>query len=302
VEPLDYKELGETIRAVYTHSDKYQLSKDVPTFKMNGKYVGDFFNFTMFEPDGDKPPTFYHIFSPYDIISGKSTQQAAAFRSGEMIMNTNFTQYMQQRTGVMSSLIISALGFKDLSDKHVIYIGTGALAKADLQSLKTHFPTLKTVSYINKSSEATDFTRLTDTLGVTTVQGNLDTIGTFDIIICHTSSKEPVLTAAMQASIKPGAVILAFSSEDFTEIATEYFDSQRARILVDWAQTIQEAPELRSAVEQGFAKTAEIIELKDLFKNGLPESQAKSYTIYRSHGTPMQNLAAMQLLLKRHNH
>jgi len=299
MELLDYKKLGAAIKNVYVESDKYQLSKDVPTFEMNGKYVGDFFNFTMFEPDGENPPTFYHIFSPYDIISGKSAQQAAVFRSGEMIMHTDFTPYMRQRTGVMSSLVLQALGMTELGSKKVAYLGTGNIAQSDLEALKEHFSDLKEVAHVNKSGDAHDFKNLADKLGVQVTDGNLAHIGEYDVIICHTSSKAPVLTAEMRSSIKQGAVILAFSSEDFTEVATEYFDSSEANILIDWDQTIDEAPELKAAVESGLAKKDKIIRLRELFKGAVGDGSLKRYTIYRSHGTPMQNLGAMQLLMRR---
>ena len=61
MELLDYKSLGAAIKSVYVESDKYQLSKDVPTFELNGKYVGDFFNFTMFEPDGERAHFLSHF-------------------------------------------------------------------------------------------------------------------------------------------------------------------------------------------------------------------------------------------------
>ena len=299
MELLDYKSLGAAIKSVYVESDKYQLSKDVPTFELNGKYVGDFFNFTMFEPDGENAPIFYHIFSPYDVISGKSAQQAAVFRAGEMIMSADFTPYMQQRTGVMSALVLAALGANALDSKKVIYLGTGAIARCDLEALKAHFPEIREISYVNKSGKAADFGVTAKRLGLAVREGSLVEIGDYDVIICHTNSKEPVLTAAMRDSIKAGAVILVFSSEDATEVASEYFDSSEANILVDWDQTLDEAPELKAAVERGLAKKDEIVRLRELFVEGVGSKRTKKYTIYRTHGTPMQNLAAMKLLMQR---
>ena len=298
MELLDFEELGAAIRRVYVESDKYQLSKDVPTFEMNGKYVGDFFNFTMFEPDGDNPPIFYHIYSPYDIISGKSTQQAVVLRSGELIMSTDFTQYMKQRTGVMTSLILKGLNVSDLSKKAVVFVGVGNIAQSDLAALKSHYPDLKKVSYISRSGKAEAFVKLALDSGVEAHPSNLEHIGEFDILIFHTNSKVPVLTSAMRGSIKAGAIITTFSSEDSTEVASEFFDTKLANVLIDWEQTIDEAPELKSATENGLAKRSDVITLGELFTMDTID-ESKQYTVYRSHGTPMQNLAAMQILLNR---
>ncbi len=294
---LDYKELGANIRQVYLAGDKYQLDKHVPAFKKEGEYVGDFFSLTMFELDGENPPIFYHTFSPYDVITRKSSDHAVIFRSGEIVMTTEFTPYMRQRTGVMTAVVLDGLGVKEINSKKVLYIGTGNIAQRDLAALKAYYSDLHIVSYINRTGQVDAFAKAANDLGVKLEQANLEHIGDFDVIICHTNSKDPVLTSAMKKDIKQGAVITVFSSENFTEVASDFFDTQDATVLIDWPKTIGESPDLHAAVGYGIADPAKIIPLESLFTNGL---QAGShYTIYRSHGTPMQNLAALQLLLKQ---
>lgn len=294
---LDYKELGSNIRQVYLDSDKYQLDKHVPVFKKDNEYVGDFFSLTMFELDGQNPPIFYHTYSPYDTISGKSSDHAVIFRSGQIIMSTEFTPYMRQRTGVMTSVVLTGLGVEDISSKKVLYIGTGNIAQRDLAALKAYYSDLENVSYFNRSGQANAFTEFAASIGVNAEQTTLEHIGEFDVIICHTNSKDPVLTTPMKKDIKQGAIITVFSSENFTEVASDFFNTQDATVLIDWAQTIDESPDLHVAVEQGVAEATKIVTLKSFFTEGVQDSGR--YTIYRSHGTPMQNLAALQLLLKQ---
>lgn len=294
---LEYKELGANIRQVYLDSDKYQLDKHVPAFKKDGEYVGDFFSLTMFELDGENPPIFYHTYSPYDVITGKSSDHAVIFRSGQIVMSTEFTPYMRQRTGVMTAVVLEGLGLQEIRSRKVLYIGTGNIAQHDLAALKAYYPDLQTVSYINRTGKAGAFRDVANGIGVTIEQGSLEQIGDSDIIICHTNSKDPVLAAAMKKHIKQGAVITVFSSENFTEVASEFFDTNDATVLIDWAQTINESPDLQVAVEQGIADAAKLIPLRQFFTEGAAGNSR--YTIYRSHGTPMQNLAALQLLLKQ---
>ncbi|MBP7807037.1 hypothetical protein KA047_00925 [Candidatus Saccharibacteria bacterium] len=295
---LDYVELTDNITKVFIEADKYQLDKHVPEFKRDGKYIGDFFSLTMFELDGDNPPLFYHTYSPYDTISSKSSDYAVVFRAGEPIFTTEFTPYMRQRTGSMTSVVIKGLGVNKLEAKKVVFIGTGKTATQDLRALKANFPELKTVAYINRTGKAPEFLEQATKLDVAAQPSDLTHIGDFDIIICHTSSKEAVLTKAMKNNIKKGALITTFASEDSNEVASEFFDTNTAAIIIDWEKTTQEALELKAAVDQGIADGTQLVSLKALLENGLDNGD-KQYTIYRSHGTPMQNLAALQLLLRQ---
>src|SRR5688572_25135255 len=93
--------LAESIRTVFMNQDNYQFDKYVPAFKINGKYVGDCFSIVIFETCGSEPPIIYHTFSPYDTISQKAPNQALVFRDGELLLNTDFGEYIRQRTGVM---------------------------------------------------------------------------------------------------------------------------------------------------------------------------------------------------------
>lgn len=297
MDQLDYKELGANIRQVYLAGDKYQLDKHVPAFKKDGEYVGDFFSLTMFELDGQNPPIFYHTYSPYDIITGKSSDHAVIFRSGEIVMATEFTPYMRQRTGVMTAVVLEGLGVKEMHSKKVLYIGTGNIAQRDLAALKTYYPDLQTVSYINRTGQIGAFFELASSIGVVVEQSSLEHFSDFDVIICHTNAKDPVLTSAMVKDIKQGAILTVFSSENFTEVASEFFNTNNATVLIDWPATIEESPDLHAAVQQGIADSSKIVSLKSFFADGVQKNV--SYTIYRSHGTPMQNLAALQLLLKK---
>ena len=296
MEPLDYQELSVAIKEVYLDSEKYQLNKHVPTFQKDGEYVGDFFNFTMFELDGENAPIFYHIFSPYDIITSKSSQHAVVLRAGELIMETEFSPFMIQRTGIMTSIVIDALNV-DGNSSNILYVGTGRMAKADLTAMKSAFSKIEQVTFINASGNGKEFVEFAEKLGITAVHGGLSDIGSFDVIACHTNSKEPVLAPEMISQLKEGALITTFSSEDFTEVDSEFFNSDSANIIVDWEQTIGESPELKLAVERGGVNEDKILTLKNILEDRKLED--KKYTIYRSHGTPTQNLAAMKLLMKQ---
>jgi ornithine cyclodeaminase/alanine dehydrogenase-like protein (mu-crystallin family) len=197
----------------------------------------------------------------------------------------------------MSSLVLQGIGVTELGSKKVVYIGTGNIAQRDIAALKANFPDLKAVSYINTGNEPVEFVREATKLQVEVNRTSLDDIAEFDIIICHTNAKAAVLTSDIKKDIKQGAVITTFASEDCSEVASDFFDTSQATVIIDWEQTTREAVELKTAVEQGLADTAALVSMKTLLEKGV-SSNDKHYTIYRSHGTPIQNLAALQLLLK----
>jgi ornithine cyclodeaminase/alanine dehydrogenase-like protein (mu-crystallin family) len=298
---LNYTKLGDAIRKCFIEADKYKLDKQVPTLEVDGKYVGDFFNITMIEPRGTEPPIFYHTYSPYDVISNQAPGYGVVFQAGKQLLNTEVTQYVKQRAGVMTPLVLKSLGVNDISDKNILLMGTGKIGQCALAALKAFYPNLSKVDFMNGGSDAEAFTAQAQQLQVAIQRVGLDKLENYDVVVCHTSAKQPVLTADMLERIKPGAIITTFASEDFNDVSKEYYDTSKVTVIVDWEPTISEATELKAAVDEGLAQRQDIVMLKDLFSNGPADKNDKNYTIYRSHGTPMQDLAFLQLLLQEAN-
>lgn len=293
---LSFVKLGQAIRQVFVDLDKYKFDKYVPEFEMDNKYFADCFNVIVVEPRGDKPPIFYHTFSPYDIVSKKAPDHALVFQNGKLILDADFTQHVLVRTGVMSPVVIRALGTDQLAGK-VLLIGSGNVARQALIGLKEHFPGLRVISFHNRSGKDEGFEQFATEQGVEATYTDLSTIGEYDYIICHSSAQEPVLTNSLKQSLKPGAFIATFVSENFCEVTEEYYDTNEANVIIDWQQTIHEAKELQRAVDSKVADPDQMITLSELFTGSKSVNPDKKYTIYRSHGTPMQNLAVLKTLL-----
>jgi ornithine cyclodeaminase/alanine dehydrogenase-like protein (mu-crystallin family) len=293
---ISTKALADSVKQVFLDQDKYHLDKYVPEFKINGKYFADCFNTTIVEPLGKQPPIFYHTYSPYDIVSKKAPNQGLVFQDGEVILNVDFTPYIPKRTAVMSSLVIGALGTKELTGR-LLLAGTGRVAREALTALKEHFPTLASIDFINTKGVDPSFNEYASKLGLKATPRSLQRHGHYDIIICHTSAQSPILTADSIEKIKQGALIASFVSENFCELAEEYYDTNNVNVIIDWEQTIAHSAELQRAVDKKIADPAKMIYLRDLFNGSKTMDTSKKYTVYRSHGTPMQDLAALKLLL-----
>ncbi|HSW65796.1 MAG TPA: hypothetical protein VLI54_01495 [Bacillota bacterium] len=294
---LPIESLAKSIKQVFIDADKYPMDKHVPSFRVDGTFLGDCFNYTIVEPVEGKPPIFYHTYSPYDVVSHKAPDQALIFQDGALLLNADFAGYVSQRTGVMSALVLQALGVTTLADKKFLMVGTGAIAQCALRALKALYPDLAACAFMNSGSEASDFIALADKLGISCTRGTIGAIQEYDYIICHSAATQPVLTAEMCTRIKPGAVIASFVSEDKVELAPEFYDAEHANVLIDWDQTIKDSPELNEAVTRTIANPERIIRLRELFNGSAILKPDAQYTVYRSHGTPMQNLAVLKLLL-----
>jgi ornithine cyclodeaminase/alanine dehydrogenase-like protein (mu-crystallin family) len=79
------------------------------------------------------------------------------------------------------------------------------------------------------------------------------------------------------------------------EIESEFFNTQKANVIVDWDDSVTSLPEMKEATEKGWLTASDIISLEKLLAGNIPSE--KSYTIFRSSGTPMQNVGILKLAM-----
>lgn len=294
------QDLANAIKQIFLNQDKFIFDKYVPEFMWEGKFFGDYYNSIMVESLADKPPIFYHSLSPFDVMSHKAPCQAVVFQDGKVLLNIDFADYVNQRTGVMDALLLQALGVKTLAGKNILFVGTGRVAKCSLTALKALYPDVQSLDYLNSSGHAEEFIGIAKELNVEGKQGKLSEIGKYDYIFCHADPKEVILTVGMKKDIKNGAVITSFiTTAGAAEVADDYFDTDNANVIIDWDKTLTTGADIKRLVTDGIADPDKMICLKDLFAVKAKLNPDAHYTLYRSHGTPMQNLAILKLLLKK---
>lgn len=293
---MDYSKLLTSLQQTFIEQDNYFFDKHVPEFVKDGKFLGDYFNNIAVEPLGDKPPRFYHVYSPFDVISNKAPEYAAVFENGELLLHIDFDEYIAARTAAMSAVVLKGLGKDNLSDKKVLLFGSGRIAAVAVKILGTELG-LKNVDVITRSGDLSKITQATENSGVAIKTGSVESIGEYDIIICHTQSTEPVISKEQLGRIKQGAILSSFiSSTEHGEFPDEIFDSSKANIITDWQQTLQGAKDLKRALDSSLFAEQDLIYIKDLLA-GKNIDTSKHYIVYRSTGTPIQNLAALKLLV-----
>ena len=125
---MNYSDLITSLKQTFINQDKYFFDKHVPEFKKDGVFLGDYFSQLAVEPFEAKAPRFYHIFSPFDVISNKAPQHAVVFEAGDILLNIDFDQYVSMRTAAMSVVVLKALGYENLDGKNVLLFGSGRIA------------------------------------------------------------------------------------------------------------------------------------------------------------------------------
>ncbi|MFO0920598.1 MAG: hypothetical protein U0451_02915 [Candidatus Saccharimonadales bacterium] len=293
---MNYAQLLASIKQTFIDQDNYFFDKHVPEFARDGKFLGDYFNQLAVEPLGDKPPRFYHTFSPFDVISNKAPHYAVVFEAGEQLLNIEFDGYVSRRTAAMSAVVLQALGVSSLADKKVLLFGSGKIATESAKILASELM-LTSIDVITRSGDLTKIKAATADSNLSISAGNTNNIGQYDVIIAHTQTVEPLFSNEQLANIKQGAFLASFiSSTEHGEFPDEVYDSETANIITDWEQTLVGAKDLKRALDAGQFDKQDLIYLNDLFTSKTID-QNKQYTVYRSTGTPIQNLAALKLLV-----
>jgi ornithine cyclodeaminase/alanine dehydrogenase-like protein (mu-crystallin family) len=293
---MDYAKLLESIKQTFIGQDNYFFDKHVPEFEKDGAFLGDYFNQLAVEPLGDKPPRFYHTFSPFDVISNKAPQYAAVFEAGERLLDIDFGGYVAMRTAAMNAVVLTALGFDSLADKKVLLFGSGKVATEAVRVLASDLG-LTSIDVVTRSDDLTNIKTATKDSNVSINTGSVDNIGQYDVIIAHTQTAAPVISKEQLADIKQGAVLTSFiTSTEHGEFPDEIYDGAKANIITDWQQSLSGAKDLKRALDARQFNEQDLLYIKDLL-TGKEIDRSKHFTVYRSAGTPIQNLAVLRLLV-----
>jgi ornithine cyclodeaminase/alanine dehydrogenase-like protein (mu-crystallin family) len=291
---MNYSELITSLNQTFVNQDDYFFDKHVPEFKKGTTFLGDYFNQLAFEPLGNKPPRFYHTFSPFDVVSNKAPHHAVVFEGGKLLLNIDFDEYVTMRTAAMTAVVLKALGNETLQDMKVLLFGAGKIATQSVKILASELG-LRSIDIVTRSGDLSGIKADVDNILIN--NGSTDNIGQYDVIICHTQAASPVISKDQLNNIKKGAFLASFiSSTEYGEFPDEVYDDLRANIVTDWQQTLLGAKDLKRAVDSHLSEEADLIYVKDLL-SGRQVDQGKQYTVYRSTGTPIQNLAVLKLLV-----
>ncbi len=290
-------ELANRIKELFLKQDRYVFEKKVTEFNVRGKFVGDIINFLMFD-GSTTPPTFYEVSTPFDLISKKAPQHALVYRDGKCIFQTDYTEYAAMRTGVMDGLILSHTQKGQLSDKRVLMFGSGKTATWSLRGLAAITPEIKVIDYVSLHGQRVEFEEIGRELGIQLqYQGEWQKqLPEYDIILCHTRAESPILVESDIKNVKPGAQIHSFiTSTEHGELADEFYTNE-INLVSDWPKVLEYNKILMRVVANKQVNPSGIFYLRGVFDGSFVPKPEAPYTIFQFGGTPIQNLAVLQLL------
>lgn len=272
---IDITQLEEKIVSVFLDQTGLHFSKNYTEFKdSQGKLVADHINFLIVEERDGDAPLIFSIVTPFDEVTKKAPQQAVIFHKGVAQASIDYTNYADMRTGIMDTIVLKRI-FDDLSGKNILVVGSGKTAKWSLQCLGALVPGIDTVSYANTSGQKSKFeAELAGKMKL--VYKENPEPSDFDIVICHTSSKESVFSTEQLKKMKPGSFVSFFNK---TEIPEEFL-AEATQVIYDW----------EGNVDDGSDKYF----LKDLL--GGKELDVSGVTVFKSSGTPLQNFAVLKMI------
>lgn len=295
---IDLKTVADQIKKVFLEQDKYVFEKKVTEFSVGGKFAGDIINFLIFDPS-TTPPTFYEVSTPFDLISKKAPQHALVYYDGKCVFQTDYSEYAAMRTGVMDGLILKHT-HNNIGNLKILMFGSGKTASWSVKGLAALMPAIKEIDYYTKSGAKESFESLGMKEGIKlkykeSWRSELDK---YDVIICHTRPEESFLVSEDIPKIKHGAQIHSFiTSTEHGELVDEFY-SDKAELVSDWPQILGYNKILMRAVETGNINPDKIIYLSKVFGGNYIRNESVPYTIVQLGGTPIQNLAVLQLLTK----
>ncbi len=295
---IDLKSLGENIEKVFLEQDKYVFEKKVTEFNVEGKFVGDIINFLMFDPS-TTPPTFYEVSTPFDLISKKAPQHALVYRDGKCIFQADYTEYAAMRTGLMDALILRHT-HQNLGDLKILLFGSGKTASWAVKGLAALTPVITLVDYYSPSDRKETFEMMGQELGIELkyVPSWKSELQNYDIVTCHTRAEAPFLTADDIPQIKQGAQIHSFiTSTEHGELADAFY-TKEINLVSDWPKILEYNKILMRAVENKQIDPEKITYLREVFGGNFVRNEKAPYTMVQMGGTPIQNLAVLQLLTR----
>ncbi|WP_035875459.1 ornithine cyclodeaminase family protein [Cryobacterium sp. MLB-32] len=194
------------------------------------------------------------------------------------------------RTPAVSALAVDLLAGVDAST--LVVFGTGPQSLFHVRAMAA-VRRLTSVTIVGRSAEAT--ARLVATLraeGYPAAAGVADDVATARIVVCCTSSREPLFDGAL---VRDDAVVVAMGSHSPGARETDDALALRSVIYVEDVPTsLREAGDVVIAIDNGCANIADLGSLTDLARNGAKPRSGPA--LFKSVGMGWQDLVIASAL------
>ncbi|MFT6091265.1 MAG: ornithine cyclodeaminase/alanine dehydrogenase-like protein (mu-crystallin family) [Sulfitobacter sp.] len=291
---LDKDVLIANIRTQFANSNQLKYKRAMFEFEDSaGGFLGDNVFETSFLLRDNQPPLIYEVSGPYDVISNEYATIGRIYESGQRIFECDMKDQIQQRTAAMVTLFFDAIGHQP---KKILIVGAGKLATEMVEYLKHSLPGLSAIDYHARTQRADTFEANCTSIGVRAIYQPDLTLAGYDTIIMVTNTATCLVDAGnIDTVLQDGAVIASLcTTSQVGEIAGEVYGRDDINVIFDYDLTRSFTPDMRAADHAGHLK--HVTFLTDILRDHPVPALADKKTILRITGTPMQNVAVLDMM------
>ena len=267
-------------------------------FDDQGQFIGDNVFETTFKTRENQAPLIYEISGPYDAVSKKVATIAKVFHRGELLFQCDIEEGAIQRAAAMAWIYLDALnklpGKTLLISQEKVDLETGAYLK--------HFsPGFVHIDYHDTERKIEGFERPLQNIGLKANYQESPDLSVYDTILFMAPTTNTYLINEDNiSSLKPGSVVISFSTTSQTaNIASEIYQRDDVNIFLDYEPTKTFSEDMKRANELGYLE--KVITFKDLLNERTSLNLTDKINLVRLTGTPMQNIAVIEVVLEREN-
>ncbi|MDD3647266.1 MAG: hypothetical protein PHS44_02080 [Candidatus Dojkabacteria bacterium] len=292
---LDKDRLVDSIKDKFLHIDQYKYKRILAEFLDDkGNYLGDNFFETTFKFQSPKPPVVYEISGPYDSICRKFAGIARVFYEAQLVYEYDHVGGINQRTAAMTLAYLMELKHK--ANKVLVY-GPGKVSTQVVSYLKHFYKDLKNIDYVHYEKPNPEFEKNINEIGIESKFKKEPDLKTYDTIILATTTKDYCLTKAIFEKLKPGACVVSLCTTSATgEIEPACHGLQNVQVFLDYEDSKTFTNEMKEANEKGCLEN--VTYFTEVLKKKVEKSSDK-VNLVRLTGTPMQNIAVIEMMLAR---
>ncbi|WP_342075479.1 hypothetical protein [Yoonia sp. SS1-5] len=291
--PLDKDMLVQRIRANMKNAGKLRYQRALAEFTdQAGAFLGDNVFETSFLLREGQPPLIYEVSGPYDVVSNNYATVGRIYENGERIFESNIKDQIQERTAAMVWIFLAALGHRP---HNILLVGAGTLATETVSYLKHFLPDLASLDYHARTARPDSFERRCAALGVdATYQPALELTG-YDTVLMMTNTTSHLVDAGTISQMPEGGVLASLCTTSQTgEIAGDVYSRDDVQVFFDYDLTRSFTPDMKAADAAGHL--TDVTMLTDLMSAISPADLSGKRNILRITGTPMQNVAVLDIL------
>ena len=290
---LDKDLLVDQIREQFTKIEQLKYRRTLlEFFDDQGKFLGDNVFETTFKLKNGDAPLVYEVSGPYDAVSKEYATIARVYYRADLQFECDMKSGIFQRTAAMVWLYLDTLKHKPVK---ILLIGAGKVALQTAAYIKHFSPALESMDYQDLTQKM-DFENQLQKLGLASRYLSNPDFSMYDTIILATNTNKCIIHEGNIPSIKLGSVVVSLcTTSQSGEISKEIYGRDDVNIFFDYELSKTFTEDMRKVNDLGYLE--DVFYFRDIIQGQKEFDLGSKINIVRLTGTPIQNIAVIDLLL-----